>query len=155
VTSLRSGVLSSGLGGPAIFNGPLTFSPSLTLSGLHFGNRKGRIYIRVSGLPASSIALGTFSTFSTFNTLSTLNSINTTTAPTSLSSPNIPDVEVSDQSITAWENSSIVLNITSKVMDELHKAIAQAKLSGIINYQFLIQTDTGEQSNWYSVLGPS
>jgi hypothetical protein len=147
IASLSTGLLSSNLGGPAIFSGPSTFSTSLTLSGFNFGTTKGHVYLYVLGLGTNSTAqLGTLGSNSAL--------ANPTLANTILSNPSLSEsIEIGSDSITGWENSSVTLNLTPKVMEKAHQAATQAGLTGLVNFQFKIQTSSGEQSNWYSILG--
>jgi hypothetical protein len=145
VTSLSTGLLSSNVGGPAIINGPSTFSSALTLSGFNFGTTKGRVYLFVSGLSATGVwgSLGVTSSISNPSLLS----------PNQSAAMLLQSIEVGDDSITGWENSSVTLNLTPQAMEQAHKVATQSGLTGVVNFQLKIQTASGEDSNWYSILG--
>jgi hypothetical protein len=134
LASLGTAVISSHFGGPTVISGPLTFSPALTLSGFDFGATKGRVYLFVS-------SSNPFSSGQPF-------------AATSLSNPSLSQsIDLGADSITSWENSSVSLSLTPQAVEKARQAATQMGLSGLVNYQFKIQTASGQESNWYSVVG--
>jgi len=82
---------------------------------------------------------------------------------------NLTSIEVGDESLVSWNDSSITLHLSDALMQKVEQARLQgspegATLTGLANspfanslytyYQFSVQTSAGQTSNWWSLEGP-
>jgi hypothetical protein len=134
-SNLGDALLKSGIVGPVIVGGPISFETSATLTGTNFGNVKGHLYLRVNlslmFLPERPQS----------------QPINSASRP----------IEVEPKSILRWEDGTIQYVISNKVLGALNDAERALRIGNsggldrLTEIEFQVETESGKTSAWYGV----
>jgi archaellum component FlaC len=144
--NLSSLVLQSGLGLPAIASAPCSISSSGQITGLNFGDTRGTVFVR----PATS--LGSTPT----QRLTGLDTDFSKSVPAWLLAwlHNPDPVQLEDSSVGAWSDREIVLQLSSKDIQQIEISqskfvAAEGNVSAFGERDFKVKTTSGSESHWY------